>query len=104
MNKKMNTQKTSQLDIPKIIRAAAKYGVKKLKIGEVEIEFEVVSTEQIQETPTISKTWTPKADEIAIESEENHDLQLEEERLAQLDLFDPCGYEEHMLKDGTNED
>ena len=99
-NKKM----TSQLDIPKIIRAAAKYGVKRLKIGEVEIEFDGEVVPQVVQQPSVSKTWTPQATEIAMESEDDHDAQLEEERLAQLDLFDPEAFEEHMLKDGTNED
>ena len=106
-NQKVKQTKTNQLDIPKIIRAASKYGVKKLKIGEVEIEFDEtinasanITTEPVKR---VSKVWTPQADEIAMESEDDHDSKLEEERIAQLDLFDPAAFEAHILKDGTDE-
>ena len=91
------------LDIPKIIRAAAKNGVKRLKIGELELEFDTTEVISRTEMPMITKTWTSDAIKVEQEADDELNEMLEQENIAQLDLLDPDAYEEYHLKKGNEE-
>jgi len=91
-------------EICAIIRASYKYQVKKLRVGDLEVEFETLSSRGNAERVFVNQQVveeTPPATHV-VHQDETPDFEpdqelLEEMRLAQLMTDNPVAYEQEMI-------